>query len=554
MSTEISVLNKQISKKEKFFYYLSAVLLPNIFLFVLYNGNHDDSQIVFSHVLILALILAVIGAVGLMIAYLIVRNYEGSLLVLLVFWPLFWLFEAIYHLTSIGSKNVLLVLIIGIVLCITVVLRFISGVFYKGRIIFNMIAGVVCLLFTFNIVPAVLGNMGSTPEISVEQADFYIMRTFNVNPALPSPDIYWFHMDGMINFADMYYFFDEPLDGLRGQLLERGFVINEEAEFNTHDTIFGVPALLSPAFYDSYLGEVLAEKSQALRRERSRFLNEIFERSGISLADDIAPYHELFHALLQSSYRQVMIANFDHNVYVPLDYFYRLGSTSVVEATPLAMGNILEAEPHFLQDAIDLIELVTLTTFLPYRIVNWIRYGQFDWVSIPSHIEEINHWADDPMDLDHERQLYRRLIDSFSIEEPTILYMTLMFTHGNRWQWQDEELAGHGNHSYRIDIYPTAYHYAGSVMINMIDMILEQNPNAVIVLQSDHGFHLHATQRQLLENGLTEAEVAHLQNSVMSAVRIPEQYGGLVEPLDPRNITRELVNRFVGQNYQLLTE
>jgi len=38
----------------------------------------------------------------------------------------------------------------------------------------------------------------------------------------------------------------------------------------------------------------------ALRRERVRFLNRSFANDGISFADDIAPYPELFHALLQA--------------------------------------------------------------------------------------------------------------------------------------------------------------------------------------------------------------------------------------------------------------
>lgn len=120
------------------------------------------------------------------------------------------------------------------------------------------------------------------------------------------------------------------------------------------------------------------------------------------------------------------------------------------------------------------------------------------------------------------------------------------------WHWHDDELTEHGSGHDRLDLYPLAYEYSNEVMFNMIDLILEHNPNAIIVIQADHGMHLHGTQRQLLAEGFTEEEVAHIQNSVLSAVRIPEQYGGLDEPLDPRNITRELVNRFVGENYQLI--
>jgi hypothetical protein len=44
-----------------------------------------------------------------------------------------------------------------------------------------------------------------------------------------------------------------------------------------------------------------------------------------------------------------------------------------------------------------------------------------------------------------------------------------------------------------------------------------------------------------------------MQNQVMSAVRIPETWGGLQEPLDPLDISRVLVNRYVGSNYAMVT-
>ena len=97
-----------------------------------------------------------------------------------------------------------------------------------------------------------------------------------------------------------------------------------------------------------------------------------------------------------------------------------------------------------------------------------------------------------------------------------------------------------------------AHAYSINIVLNAIDLILEQDPNAVIVIQSDHGLHIPDTQEFLQEQGFSDEELFLLINSTMSAVRIPEQYGGLGEPLDPRNISRELVNRFVGPNYQLL--
>jgi len=43
-----------------------------------------------------------------------------------------------------------------------------------------------------------------------------------------------------------------------------------------------------------------------------------------------------------------------------------------------------------------------------------------------------------------------------------------------------------------------------------------------------------------------------MQNQTINAVRIPEKYGGLESPVEPLNITRLLINSFVGKNYTLL--
>ena len=103
----------------------------------------------------------------------------------------------------------------------------------------------------------------------------------------------------------------------------------------------------------------------------------------------------------------------------------------------------------------------------------------------------------------------------------------------------------------RIEHYPFAFADMLVSMLDAIDLILE-NPDAVIILQSDHGIYNYAVLRNLLEIGIPLDTVLELNYSVFSAVRIPAQYGGLDEPLNPLNISRVLVNRFVGENYALL--
>jgi len=101
--------------------------------------------------------------------------------------------------------------------------------------------------------------------------------------------------------------------------------------------------------------------------------------------------------------------------------------------------------------------------------------------------------------------------------------------------------------------YISTHRYAVKILLGLIDMVVEKDPDAVIVIQGDHGIHhVEGASQMINEWGFTLQQVRDVWNGVLSAVRIPEKYGGLERPMDPLNITRELVNRFVGLNYELL--
>jgi hypothetical protein len=102
--------------------------------------------------------------------------------------------------------------------------------------------------------------------------------------------------------------------------------------------------------------------------------------------------------------------------------------------------------------------------------------------------------------------------------------------------------------------YPSQHYFAGKIVISYIDYILNRDPEAVIILQSDHGLHNDGNRRQLIfKYGKDDEDVRLMQNQTISAVRIPEKWGGLNQPMEPPNITRLLVNRYVGENYTLLS-
>jgi hypothetical protein len=101
--------------------------------------------------------------------------------------------------------------------------------------------------------------------------------------------------------------------------------------------------------------------------------------------------------------------------------------------------------------------------------------------------------------------------------------------------------------------------YTIKEMMAQIDIIVANDPNAVIIVQADHGIHgIGPTLRgysseYMSKRGYSLEEQLYMNMSTISAVRIPPQYGELTQPLDPLDIARYLVNNFVGAgNYEYL--
>ena len=83
--------------------------------------------------------------------------------------------------------------------------------------------------------------------------------------------------------------------------------------------------------------------------------------------------------------------------------------------------------------------------------------------------------------------------------------------------------------------------------------IKETDNDSIIIIQGDHG--IHSIRDSIIKDyykvegkGLLE-----IRNSTISAIYLPEKYRVNTEYLDnPLNISRYLVNSFVGDNYKYL--
>ena len=547
------------NKREILLYVVAATLVPNIFFLNLFERNQSEVVVSLGMVLFAALTFMTMSALLFVLLRFLVRSWEGALLTIIICWAVFWLFGAIvdflYSSIGITRFRYVFVLLFGLLSIVILFLRLKGIPFYKGRVIFNWISFAIGLLFVFNAFPLLVNNSDAFLDLFSRDGgtneEMPIERVFAVSEESSRPDVYWLMPDGMINFVDFETYFGDSQEEFKTFLEERGFVINKEARFIGNHSAFALPSLMSPALYDHMLKPIARQmEGIACREERQNIIG-----MGLNLFEfhQIASDWELFRAFMQVGYRAVHIASQDLSTYRVMGYYYRTSLTpdDRVYRLPLAVFEDESIRKRLRQEITELIRLLSLDTPLMIFFVEPER-----WQSIPSHAEAVSQLMEGGSGLFHEEEIYRRLVDSLYVSRPKIAYVSLYFTHAKMWYLQEPEMeypeVAPG--PMRTYLYPLAHETAVQTLMNLIDTILEDNPNAVIVIQADHGLHAEVTHEALREGGYTDEDIIRLNHSTMSAVRIPSAFGGLEEPLAPLNIARELVNRFVGINYELLPD
>jgi len=529
---------------ENVIYCTAALSLPNIFLFFLYDNNRVMNDIRFNQVSVLAAILAAISVCLYMLLCRIIRGKEGALLALLIFWIPFWLFESLFSVTSkyiaVLNRIALLIFLIMVIAGAIVYFRLSNPEIFKNKQAFRVLAFVICGLFAFNFIPELYNYAYVTAQVR-RTTPFQFKTSFTVDPSLPSPDIYWLHMDGMLGFAAVEKYFGCSQDTLKDELKKRGFVLNEDAAIDAGSTYVAFGMLLSPDFYDRYLEAHLLPIRHLTNSDRMNTLTHQMRMDGLNLHLDITPNLEIINAFKAARYNMAFFADLGHYIFA-IDNNY--GGT-------------------FMSDRLsnDLIQLLTATT--PLSITGG-RFKRAESVSVPymerfaetrsilreTHEElmiELLTTAGEARLMIPAIGLGMELINTLSIPSPKLVYMHNLLPHSPY-----NKLFPPGTPNEVDKMYLAQHEYTAALMLNYVDIILWHNPEAIIILQADHGIHDPVDHDYMAGIGYTDSQIVELTYAVMSAVRMPPQYGGLTAPLDPRDISRLLVNRFVGDNYNML--
>ena len=522
-----------------------SVLPPNIFMFHLYSNNAE--YVDFWHIFIVAVVLS-IGA--LMLYWFISRigkSSQGSALVCVFLWIVFFTLHPLYnnfdllYLSELSLALKFLFLLIPV--AVFTVLIFKVGHRIKHKEIFKILAVFEVVVFFLIFIQTSVINVSS--NITVDSENNY-KTSFIVDSTSPSPNIYWLFMDGMLGFKAMEYIFNDPQMEFENKLNERGFLVNREAEFEAaHSTANAIPALMCPFFYDKVMFPLVVSMNPSInRKKRSYFYGMITDIFAARVNN------ELITAFNMKGYQTNTIAGLSYFFFPTTDTFYTQNGRIDYDAKNILIVRQL-ANLGSLAD----LMLIATPLFLIKNQINGIisaiyyRYLNIESVR-ESNIDKNKIYGDF---YGGDKWHINALSEIFNNTRPQLTILHDLKAHYPFILTEDGSFISRiKNENLDIYNYPTAHRYVQSYLVALIDLILVNDPEAVIIIQADHGLHSSYSQEQILSSGGTEDEVRLIYNQTMNAVRIPDKWGGLDAPLDPLNITRVLVNRYVGQNYELL--
>jgi uncharacterized membrane protein YhaH (DUF805 family) len=410
----------------------------------------------------------------------------------------------------------------------------------RRKEVFMLFAVFETVLFILNAVPAAAA-LAANPGKDASPTG----TSFTVDVETPSPNVYWLFMDGMLGFEGMERLFGDRQEAFAAALEGQGFRINRNAQFEVfHATQRATAALMSPAWYDREFLPLLRTvnlenyhdkekklgKVNPLAARRNNELLRTFRAKGYTVytISDWGLYlHTSFSEIADTIfYENKMFRNPDRKFLDVYLQFYNLNNllTSALAPWPLIDGLIVKAGNLLCENRLN-------SEDVPRTVSNRtaVYGGTYDGA---------DQWYVDA------------LLKTFTEAGPRLTIIHDAKAHCPFIRNEDGSLeAWIKTDSFDPANYPPQHRYAAKIALAYIALILEHDPDAVIVVQADHGLHHPRNREILLEKGGTEEDVRIMQNQVMSAVRIPETWGGLEEPLDPLDISRELVNRFVGKNY-----
>lgn len=442
-----------------------------------------------------------------------------------------------------------------IVFLLIMILCFKKFVVFKLDYIVTLVIFIIVFLFTYNLVIA--GNNLLYMVFKSREYDNDI--NIKVQDDKDAPNIYWIHCDGMVGIGAMEEYFNFKNSYLKNYLDSNGFYLNENASLVAgHTTPTSLVALFNPYYYDNFFKGYLYDLEDVYlkKKKRTDFLVNFYE------LEDKRLNNELFRALKKKKYTTIGIADFNSYTGFYTDYFYdfyhfgyymrQLGNENN-ELKLLKDNSRNELLAYIRFNHIKSITGKTLfynitdkANFLDYEIVDYSNFDTTNYYFINDATKRSGFWL--------TQSMLKSLDEVNKINNEKFVFLDFKLSHDPFTFDSYGNIIGE-DIKLNVDSYLGNYTYSTYLLRDLLSYIKNNDEDAVIIVQADHGLHT-IDDNIMLEYFDTDIKgVQDIRNSVISAFYIPDKYKNGDEDYlnNPLNISRYIVNNYVGKNYEYIS-
>ena len=558
IATRYSAIVKKEGLSSVLLFALASALWVFVPLLPLYLTNINNVSLLF------VLLLAVIYMIGTLAVYFIALFVSRSALASFGVCVIAWIGLSM-------SEGIITSILSGIPFCTVIYSVVLLGVMCLGgfgilkasqefelsaKKLSKILIALVAVLLVINIVPIVAYNITSADAV----ADASEGMIFSVDDSLDHPNIYWIHAESMVDETVLEKYWGGDTFGFTEKLEERGFYVNHEAYISASPhTTYVLPSLFSPSFYDDnkqYFNDDWYEPEK-------NSIGKIWQLCYNTMQEN----HEFINAFDIAGYQTAAIRN-------PADSRWIVAPAQIIywyDTTGISIGrDLMDISQWDKVRYFDLGQEEGFIEFSAYPISFLFEslslydksYAEYkkdypdeihsDYVSynVKSEILPGTYWLNQYSNFITASQY---ALDTQ--QSPTLIFFYDDFAH------EGYSIDEYGNrisksYSHKLGGYYDQYLFSEKVILYLVDTILKHDPNAIIIIQGDHGpHHSPETPEGLSQTMGDDADPREIWNHVLSAVRIPEQYQTEDYPealQNPRNIVRYLVNSYVGENYEYI--
>lgn len=439
---------------------------------------------------------------------------------------------------------------ITLILIITILFKYFINVSLDT--IVGLITFIVIFLFSFTFITSVY----NVSYITLKSKNYNYEKKFEVDEEKENPNIYWVHCDGMMNLNDVRKYFNSDLSYFNQYFIKNNYYYNEDAELAVgHSTLRSLAALFNPTYYDEFYKEYLIdlEKQYLEKKKNSKFIVNYYELEEKRLNN------ELFNALGEKGYKTVVIGDYSPYTAFCSDYFYDYyyysddGSGFHTDKKELRYINMEDNNKFQLNSYIRFnhARLLFYNTII-YPLIEDINYLDYDLIKY-NDLELKDYDYTNKTEYWNAKAIFKSLKESYNENEKHFTFVDYKLAHYPLFFTQYGEQIGKEN-EYNINYYVGNYVYSFKLLLEMLDYIKTIDKNAIIVVQADHGLHVYEDWDLMQQLNINNEELQEVRNSVINAVYVPKKYRNGDEELlgNPLNISRYLVNNFVGYNYEYI--